>query len=398
MAKSPSRMGIIIPYSNHDTPPLSEKYLLSVVGRVVDYRSFSESQIQLWVTQFWSTNGPIEVQKALQLKDTFFFFCNNIEDRDNLLNVGTASFKGALFVFKGWSIGASISTIDFNEAYFWIKVEGIPTPENELHVARRALERIGRVLKVDENSRSEGLKNHIRAKLIIQIEKVIVPGYYYEYRPDHYKWVYFRYEGIFNFCQNCGKVGHRRPHCRVPENQGKAEIESRLKGICGLNFDFMAEQPNPPLYTKRIMGLEDVERFRTSRVQLRNPHGNRQDRDPPSPPKDDSSDDNSDTSSKNSFNPGRSPPSQNRKGKRIRLWEDEGSSSPRRKRSRPAHVGDSNHHRLTLLQRRGIQTPLDVSIPARNMISDDDYVSLIPVGGPPYRKILFSHLSAPNGK
>ncbi|KNA05550.1 hypothetical protein SOVF_189220 [Spinacia oleracea] len=212
---SSSRMGITIPYSEFDTPPQSEKYLLSVVGKIKDYRSFSEAQIQQWVNQFWTTNGPIIVGKVGQSKEFFFFFCNNIYDRDNLLAVGTASYKGALVIFKGWAVGGSIPSMDFSEANFWIKVEGIPTPENQLHVAGRLLDRIGRIIKFDEASREDGPK-------------------------------------------------------MVPLVTANREVDYGIRAIGGLQFDFIKESvAAAPLYSKRIMGLEDVERCRTSRIHIR---------------------------------------------------------------------------------------------------------------------------------
>lgn len=150
-----------------------------------------------------------------------------------------------------------------------MKIEGIPTPENNPHVAYRALEKIGRVLKFDAESCKEGPKAFLRAKIIAPTERALVPGYYYEFSPGNIKWIHIRYESIFNFCHNCGKIGHRRPLCRVPVESAKNEINHRLRRACGANFDFMQSRPAPPLYSKRLMGLEDIERFRTSRIDLR---------------------------------------------------------------------------------------------------------------------------------
>lgn len=133
----------------------------------------------------------------------------------------------------------------------WVKIEGIPTPQNNPNVAFRALERVGRVIRFDETSRKEGPKEFLRAKVIIPTRRPLIPGFYYEYSQDNFKWVHLRYEGVFNFCQNCGKIGHRKPNCQVQEELAKMEVRHRLKGICGLNFELMEVTDAPPLYSKK---------------------------------------------------------------------------------------------------------------------------------------------------
>lgn len=82
-------------------------------------------------------------------------------------------------------------------APMWIRVEGIPLTSNHPHGARRALEKLGRVITFDNASLQEGPKEFLRVKVQVQLDKHFVPGYFYEYQIGHFQWVDFRYEGIF---------------------------------------------------------------------------------------------------------------------------------------------------------------------------------------------------------
>lgn len=75
----------------------------------------------------------------------FFFFCEDMEDRDNLMALGSASYSGALILFKAWLPGIAYSDFNFNRASMWVQVEGMPLTANKCMVARRALEKIGKL-------------------------------------------------------------------------------------------------------------------------------------------------------------------------------------------------------------------------------------------------------------
>lgn len=76
------KMGPIIPSELGDMQPLDVIFPMSVIGQFKDYRDFSMIQVQNWVDSCWFTNEDIKVEKVSK---TFFFYCTNVNNRDNLM-------------------------------------------------------------------------------------------------------------------------------------------------------------------------------------------------------------------------------------------------------------------------------------------------------------------------
>lgn len=128
----------------------------AVIGKAKELRGFQESSIREWVLYHWITHDEIQVKKVGKL---FFFFYLDNRDKENLTALGYASFQGALFLFMVCKPKESYHAHIFLHAPIWVKVEGLPLLYNETHIARRALQRIGRVLYFDNSSTSQRFEN-----------------------------------------------------------------------------------------------------------------------------------------------------------------------------------------------------------------------------------------------
>lgn len=140
-----------------------------------------------------------------------------------------------------------------------MKIEGLPLAANKIHVAWRAMEKIGKVLKFDADSREEGPKDFLRASVLILVDDPLVPGFYYEFRSGKREWVYLRYEGVFCICMKCGKVGHKKVHCSLVLAQAEAEMGQSLGQICTAAEDFWIDIPAKPLFTNKFIDLKSIE-------------------------------------------------------------------------------------------------------------------------------------------
>lgn len=58
-------------------------------------------------------------------------------------------------------------------------MEAQPLLYNKTHITRKALERIRRVIYFDNPSITQGIMDDLRAKVIIPINNVLVPGFYF---------------------------------------------------------------------------------------------------------------------------------------------------------------------------------------------------------------------------
>lgn len=111
-------------------------------------------------------------------------------------------FQGALIFFLCCFPSAAIRSFNFLVCPLWVRVEGIPLTSNRAHVAGKFLEKLGRIIIFDEASLREGPKEFIRAKVYVKIHKSLILGYFYGYANNYFKWIDFRYEGVFIFCKN----------------------------------------------------------------------------------------------------------------------------------------------------------------------------------------------------
>ena len=81
-------------------------------------------------------------------------------------------------------------------------------------------------------------------------------------------WLDFRYEGIFVYCTKCGRVGHKRPRCKLPIAIAQRHFEMVIKDVGQGIFLPIVAQNFLPLFTNQLIGLKRVERNRTSQVNL----------------------------------------------------------------------------------------------------------------------------------
>lgn len=139
---------------------------------------------------------------------------------------------------------------------------------NKTHIARRVLQKIGRVLYFDNLSTSPGFKDYLRAKVVIPVNNPLVPGFYFDHQNGEPNWVHLRYEGIFVFCAKCGRIGHRKPRCRMPMNIAKDHIDIVMNNISQGGIQCHVSPTYFPLYSNKIIGLKRVERNRTTDVNL----------------------------------------------------------------------------------------------------------------------------------
>ena len=183
------RVGIQIESEDHDIT--QEDYILynSVLGKVKDIREFTEDQISNWVTTSWTTHDEIQVRKVGKI---FFFLCSDARDRANLIDMGTANFQGALFLFTKCVPHSSFDSHSFQRSPIWIKVEGLPLLYNKASIAKRALEKLGRILFFNNDSTREGFKDFLRAKVVIPINNPLVPGMFFNRQEGPRVWIDFR--------------------------------------------------------------------------------------------------------------------------------------------------------------------------------------------------------------
>lgn len=70
----------------------------------------------------------------------------------------------------------------------------------------RLLSHVGHVEKVDHYGSGLPLQPYLRALVTIDLTQPLLPGCFLPLEDNCVIWIYFRYEGIFKFCKECGFV------------------------------------------------------------------------------------------------------------------------------------------------------------------------------------------------
>uniref|UniRef100_A0A803N571 Zinc knuckle CX2CX4HX4C domain-containing protein n=1 Tax=Chenopodium quinoa TaxID=63459 RepID=A0A803N571_CHEQI len=201
---------IFRPTQEEESKALNNKKIL-VVGKFKDRRGseFIAKEIQSWIYSHWRFRGLIIVEKV---EDLFLLKFTREEDCNALLRYGHGNYKGALIVFKRCLIGHALRSMNFDGAYLWVQVEGLPVHYSTVSIASRVLARIGQVLCFDKESLTPPpppLRGSFRVKVWISLNRPLIPRFYFEFEQGSYEWVDFRYEGVFVYCRMCGVIGHK---------------------------------------------------------------------------------------------------------------------------------------------------------------------------------------------
>lgn len=99
---------------------------------------------------------------------------------------------------------------------------------------------------------------------------------------DRVVWIYFRYEGVFKFCKECGCVCHNTGRCPLSAYEAQRIILRRVQEFEDNSMLILQTHEDIPLYTNMIRGLVDRFIYRNPRVNLLHirPHMNPPSQDP----------------------------------------------------------------------------------------------------------------------
>lgn len=194
----------------------------------------------------WISKDRIAVRKEGKY---FLLFCQSLEDREDLLVLyDTMNFNGALLVLKPWRLKASSRSFNFSETAMWVKVEGVPVALSSSRFVEQVFGKIGKVMMFDAKSSEPGPKRHFRALLWLRIKVPLVPGEFIEVHQGKTIWGDFRYEGVFNFCKRCGRIGHKHRWCLKPWEVAQTEVDQAIVSVCNRESRLVIGPMNAPLY------------------------------------------------------------------------------------------------------------------------------------------------------
>lgn len=121
----------------------------------------------------------------------------------------------------------------------------------------RILNHVGYVDVIDDNGQGLPHQPYLRARIIINLSQPLIPGCFLPLDDNRATWVYFRYEGIYKFCKECGCVGHHTGCCNLSAFDAQRIIRRRLHEFEDHGMTTLQAPSEIPLYTNMIRGLSD---------------------------------------------------------------------------------------------------------------------------------------------
>lgn len=146
----------------------------------------------------------------------FIFQCHDPLDREAILQQHTTVIDGRIITFRGLEWYDVLHNINFNFARVWIRVFGLPVGYLSPEWPMQALSHVGYVEYVEHDGGEFPSKPEFHASVLVDLTRPLIPGCFLPLFNDQVIWVYFRYEGVFSFCKECGCVGHYTCHCFYP--------------------------------------------------------------------------------------------------------------------------------------------------------------------------------------
>lgn len=104
--------------------------------------------------------------------------------------------------------------------------------------------------------------------MVVDLSQPLISGCFLPLEDDRVSWVYFRYEGIYKFCKECGCVCHNTSRCNLSAYDAHRMIQRRVRDLEDKGMLIIRTNEGIPFYTNMIQGLHDRFINRNPRVNL----------------------------------------------------------------------------------------------------------------------------------
>lgn len=109
--------------------------------------------------------------------------------------------------------------VSFTDVPLWVQTHGLVVGQTTRNKAGWAARKVGKVLDVDFRSqRAVWVTPFVRVKVLIDVSKSLCPGFFLPRVDRAPASVQFKFERIFGFCFNCGRIGHMTSTCCNPSS------------------------------------------------------------------------------------------------------------------------------------------------------------------------------------
>ncbi|KAL4278142.1 hypothetical protein GQ457_03G020710 [Hibiscus cannabinus] len=192
---------------------MSQAVIVRLLGRSIGYRTLLSR-----VRSLWQLKG--EFQLVDLANEYYLVKFSNEWDYAHVLSDGPWTIFGNYLTVQPWSRSFS-TTADFpTEVIVWVRISGLPYRYYSKALFRRIAAVIGKVVKIDYNTREGERGRFARLAVLVDLTRPLIPCL----KIDGVL-LSLEYEGLQNICFHCGTYGHVKDSCPALVTTVDPELE-----------------------------------------------------------------------------------------------------------------------------------------------------------------------------
>ncbi|KAL4320218.1 hypothetical protein GQ457_18G015180 [Hibiscus cannabinus] len=184
---------------------LEKSMIIRLLDRAIGYRA-------LWnrIVALWRPNGEINL---IDLDNGYYLVRFAVEDDFHKVFAGGPwVIYGSYLTVQPWNRFFNTDEVHPSHIMVWVRLPKLPYRYYTKSLFKYIAATIGKVVRVDCNT-SEGKRGRFaRLAIIVDLSKPLVSGIMIDGRRQD-----IEYEGLPSICFKCGKYGHAKELCGVPE-------------------------------------------------------------------------------------------------------------------------------------------------------------------------------------
>ncbi|XP_039036627.1 uncharacterized protein LOC120173595 [Hibiscus syriacus] len=191
---------------------MKQVVITKLLGKKIGYKALINRIYALW--------NLIGNFNLIGLENDYFLVkFENLEDYTRVLTEGPWMIYGSYLTVQPWSRNFSTSEKHPLQVIAWLRLPGLPYRYYNTMLIRTIANTIGRVIKIDYNTKAGERGKFARVAVVIDLNKPLILCVGID---DFIQQI--EYEGLQQICFNCGTYGHAKENCQI--NQQKSQMET----------------------------------------------------------------------------------------------------------------------------------------------------------------------------
>ncbi|RYQ82719.1 hypothetical protein Ahy_B10g101285 [Arachis hypogaea] len=184
-----------------------------LVGRILTEKNVNKITVKKSIKRMWGEPQGLIISSMGT--NTYLFNFKHEEDAIRIHGEGPWRVDGHMLSLKWWSSELSFEEVCYNSIAIWVQIHALPLEKLNKSNAEKIGTSLGKLIEVEDPYVDRNLlRNFLRVKVEVNALEQLKTGFQYKRNNSRYSWASFKYERLYDYCYNCGRIGHDRRSCR----------------------------------------------------------------------------------------------------------------------------------------------------------------------------------------